>query len=215
MEGRLQRKTFLQAVAGSALATINFFYPGLVRGAAASGAEPTALPAGAGAKEVIRVEGPDPGFAGGEVVSKTTDGVVLRSELGVRAVRIPSETVVWKEFDVTADAIDVGDWVDVRGTPLADGTLQARSGWIWVNIGRRDGVLERVSPTALKLKSERGDSQGIELSPRLEVIDPEDGLPLPGQVRALRPGMHVGAVGLVLPNGGFRATRVWRYPAQS
>jgi hypothetical protein len=65
----------------------------------------------------------------------------LRSDARVRAVRIPSGAVVWKEFDLAPNAIAVGDWVDVKGTPLYDGSLLAKSGWLFVNIGRRDGVV--------------------------------------------------------------------------
>jgi hypothetical protein len=206
---RIKRGTFLRAGAAAA-ATLNFLYPGLTRAAGTVRRETRSLPTTTRPPAgVVVMDGPDPTFAGGQVVTKTADGVVLQSHAAVRTVRIPPGTVAWKEFDVTPDVIQLGDWVDVKGTPLADGSLQARSGWVFVNIGRRDGVVGQVvSPTSLNVRNGQS-TYTMELSSRLEVIGAEDGLPLPGGLASLTPGTQFGAVGLRLPNYGFRATRIW------
>lgn len=209
---RIERGTFLQTAAVAAAATLNFLYPGLTRAAGVAEARTAgrslATTPGGTLQQVV---GPDPSFAGGEVVAKTADGVVLQSGTTVRAVRIPPTTVVWKEFEVTPDVIQLQDWLDVKGTPLADGSLLARSGWVFVNIGRRDGIVGQVaSPTSLVVQHEKG-TYTMELSPRLEVISAEDGSLLPGGLARLTPGTPFGAVGLRLPNQGFRATRIWLY----
>jgi hypothetical protein len=210
MTQRLARENFLKAAGGAVLAAAGFFYPGITKAAgirlSATRSEP--VRAGSRGPNVRRMDGSDPTFAGGEVAAKVNDGIVLQSGVNVRLVRLPPNTVVWKEFDVTPDAIQLHDWVDVKGTPLSDGSLLARSGWVWVNIGRRDGTVEEVSSNSLTLKTARG-VEAIELSPRLEVIK-SDGSPLSG-VASLPPGAPVGVVGLRLPGGGFRATRIWEY----
>ncbi len=163
---------------------------------------------------VKQMKGPDPSYAGGKVITKKSDGIVLQSASGVREIRFPAQAVVWKEFDVTLEAIELNDWVDVKGTPLEDGSLLAQSGWVFVNIGRLDGTVDQVSdqvsekPNTLTVKTERGQKL-IELSQRLEVITAKDGLPLSGHISALTQGIEIGAVGLRLPDGGFRATRIW------
>ena|SRR2546425_12487002 len=211
----IARKTFLRATGGAALAALGFLYPGVTgvfTGVAtaprpmAQPAEPA--PAEAAAVDVRQMSGADPTYAGGEVVMRTAEGVILQSAKGGRAVRIPSGTVVWKEFEVTPSAIELHDWVDVKGTPLADGSLQAQSGWVFVNIGRREGVVDSVSSRGLTMKHNKG-TETIELSPKLEVIHASNGAPLAGGIAALKPGAQIGAVGLRLPNGSFRATRIW------
>jgi hypothetical protein len=208
---KIGRRGFLRGVGGAAVAVVGFLYPGVAdslgrttRGPAASAADVPSRPS----VKVERMDGPDPSYAGGEVVEKVGEGLVLKADTGVRAVRIPSDTVVWKEFDVTPDAIGLGDWVDVKGTPLADGSLLARSGWVFVNIGRYEGALEAVSGRGLTLRTDSG-LRTIQLSSRLEVIRADDGRAVAGGIAALRPGTRLGAVGLRLPEGGFRATRIW------
>jgi len=158
---------------------------------------------------VISLTGMDPGFAGGVVAAATARGLILRSATSVRTVLLPPGTVVWKEFDVTPEAIQVGDWVDVRGTPLPDGSLKACSGWIWANIGRADGRVMSVSADGLAIRSESGREVALEFSPRLEVVHADSGKPVTGGVKALRPGVTAGAVGLRLPGSRLRATRIW------
>lgn len=208
---KVDRRSFLRVVAGTALAGFSFFYPGIgsVLGSTLARPRPSlGVAAAAGAPNVQRMIGPDPTFAGGKVVAKTSEGVILQSAAGVRAVRIPAGTVVWKGSDMTPDAIQLQDWVDVKGTPLEDGSLLARSEWIWVNIGRREGVVKEVSPGAVTLKHNKG-TERIEVAPTLEVIRTSDGAPHVGGIAALKPGTQIGAVGLRLPGGGFRATRIW------
>lgn len=204
---KVERRTFLKMLVAAGVGSADFLYPGLGRAASRAGAPSRSMERQTGAGP-MRLQGPDPTYGGGQVVAKTTSGVVLKSDAAVRAVRIPEGTVVWKEFDVTADAIQLQDWVDLKGAPLADGSLQAKSGWIYVNIGRVDGVVDETPASVLVIKQPTG-RRTLELSTRLEVISVEDGSPLPGGIAALTPGTAIGAVGLRLPDGGFRATRVW------
>ena len=158
---------------------------------------------------MVRLENDsDPSFASGYVVAKTQGGVILQSNHGSRGVRIKPDTLVWKEFNQGADIIQLQDWLDVKGVPLQDGTLEARSEWVWVNIGRREGVVQQVSPQGVAIRHDKG-VETFELSKHLEVINARDESPRAGGVTSLLPGMRVGAVGLRLPNSGFRATRIW------
>lgn len=212
MTQEISRRTILKLIVGTTLATaFNFLYPGISTAIdiGSFGKKSIGLAPGTNVKEM---KGPDPTYAGGKVVAKNSDGVVLQSESGVRGVRFPSQAVVWKEFDVTPEAIELDDWVDVKGLPLNDGILLAQSGWVFVNIGRLDGAVDQVSekPNMLTVKTKRGQKL-IELSQRLEIIRAKDGLPLSDHISALTSGVEMGAVGLRLPDGGFRATRIWVY----
>ncbi len=201
----IPRKTFLGTVGGTVAMVVGFLYPELARAVASPTAGSRTAPGGTS----VTPTGADPTYASGEVVASTPEGLVLQSAAGTRAVRLPSATLVWKVFDVTPDAIQLHDWVDAKGTPLADGSLLARSGWVFVNIGRREGVVDKISPAGLTMRHNKG-TETIELSSRLEVISATDGRPLPGGLAALTPGTQIGAVGLRLAGGGFRATRIWK-----
>ena len=122
-------------------------------------------------------------------------------------------SVVWKEFHVRPEAIEVGDWVYARGTPLEDGSLLAKSGWVWVNIARRDGVVIATGPATLTIRHAKG-TEVIEISPAAELLDLNSGRPLAGGISGLKPGMVVGMVGVMLAGGRFRATRLWTRPDQ-
>lgn len=199
----MKRRSFLQIAGGAALGTAGFLYPGAADAARRARASrgPTTIDA---------PHGVDPTYAGGKVIAKTADGVVLQTPETARAVRVAPDTVVWKEFEGTPDLIHIGDYVDAKGEPQTDGSLVARSGMVFVNIGRRDGVIEQRGASGITLR--RHDGRGawqIGLSRALEVIDGDTGAALAGGLGALSVGQSVGAVGLLLPNGGFRATRIW------
>ena len=165
--------------------------------------------AGVSTVAVHTIEGPDPGYAGGAVAGMSDQGLVLRTEVGTRFVRIPDGSRVWKEFDIGIADVHVGDWVDAKGTPQNDGSLLAESGWIFVNIGRRDGIVRAVAEGTIAIEVETGEVQLIELSTRLQVLDLRAGTVVAGGISSLKPGMQIGLVGLRLPEGGFRATRIW------
>jgi Domain of unknown function (DUF5666) len=203
------RKTFLKTATAALVGLLGFLYPGAGGAIAAPVARSaSAQPGPVNGANVKRLVGPDPTFASGEVIERSHDSLILSSAAGVRAVHLPADTVVWKEFDVGPDAIALHDWVDVKGTPNHDGTLLARNRWVFVNIGRRDGVVEGSSDGGIKLRTRRG-VEVLDLSSRLEVISASDGAPIPGGLAALLPGTAIGAVGLRLPNGRVRATRIW------
>jgi hypothetical protein len=198
MGTHLSRRAFLGATGTAAAAAAGFLYPGAAK----------AFRRGRQA-DVIASGSVDPGFAGGEVTTLLPDGVLLRSDTTVRALRINPASTVWKEFDTSPSVIRIGDWVDARGTPLPDGSLQARDGWVWINIGRRDGVIQQVTSKGAVLRDSAGKARSIEFSKALEIVMASDGSPLSGGLKALVKGTNLGAVGLRLPNGGFRATRIW------
>ncbi len=112
----LERRTFLKIAAGAAATTANFLYPGITKAAdARTEVAIVRVPKAA----LDAVSGPDPNMAFGTVVSKATNGVVLQYGTSkTYAVRISPDITVWKEFDVTPDVIQLGDWLDVKGTLL-------------------------------------------------------------------------------------------------
>lgn len=199
----LERKRFLQAAGGGTLAVLGFLYPG-----AADAARRTRQ--NAASKTVLGEQtGPDPTYAGGEVVATTADGVVLQTPTTARAVRIAPDDVVWKEFNTRSGVIEIGDWLDVKGQPQIDGSLVATNGMVFVNIARRDGVIEKKGSRGMRLRNEHGQHD-IEFSAVVEFVDAADGSALAGGGDGLQVGHQIGAVGVQLPGGRFRATRVWR-----
>lgn len=200
MSENLNRRSFIGAAAGAAASAAAFLYPG-VGGATRMDAASTKMITG----EL------DPNFAGGQVISILPNGVLLQSDALVRAVRINPNSTVWKEYDTSPTFIELGDWVDARGTALSDGSLQARDSWVWVNIGRKDGVISALQSGGMVLAQDSGRSAKVDYSSRLEVISGHDDSPLPGHVKGLAVGMSVGTVGLRLPDGGYRATRIWTW----
>ncbi len=201
----MKRRSFLRNVTLGGAAVANFLYPGLTNIVKAQNESPST-------PSVEERPDRDPNFFGGTVVEQTPEGIVLAGGDELKAVRISEETAVWKEF-YGNHPIRVGDYADVRGTALPDGTLQAES--IWVNIGRLDGIIESKTPSGLTIATWRGSKRGIEFSTQMEVIRASDGNPIPERLDALITGMSIGAVGLRLPNNGFRATRVWTWPQDS
>jgi hypothetical protein len=206
----VSRGGFLARGVSVIVGTVGFLYPGAEKAFSfpAHRERSLAFPTTVDGRTIIGVDGPDPSFASGYVVAKTQAGVILQSDHGSRAIRIGPDTLVWKEFNQPADVIQLQDWLDVRGTPLQDGTLEARSEWVWINIGRREGVAEQISAHGVTIRHDKG-LETLELSKHLEVINASDESPRIGGIVSLRPGMQIGAVGLRLPGGGFRATRMW------
>lgn len=195
---RVSRKSFISAAAGAAVGVGGFLYPGLSRAATPDRHDLT---------NRGTISGPDPTFASGEVVTKTDASVLLQTEVTARVVRIQPGPTVWKEFDVTINEIQIGDWVDAKGTPQVDGSLAARPGWAWVNIGRTDGVITSADGAGVVVAHSHG-SRRLTFSSTLEVIH-RDETPVSGHTAALTPGTTIGAVGLRLSNGDIRATRIW------
>jgi hypothetical protein len=224
----MERRSFLKVIAAGGAAAVNFLYPGLtgVVGAASSRDEaiekhPEKHPEDP-AKHPEKHPEIDPDFAGGYVVEQTATGFVLAAGEEFRAVRLPAEASVWKEFEnVDHGVIKLGDYVDVRGTSLADGSLMAKSAW--VNIGRLDGTVEQLivpsgdimaQDSRIRVAAIKGGQRDIELSPALEVlrISEADADLQAASIANVVPGTKMGAVGLRLPDGGFRATRIWIWP---
>jgi hypothetical protein len=204
---KMGRKRFFGVAGGSILTGVGVLYPGAAEAgrtmrAGAATANPNAT--------VVSITGPDPNYAGGEVVARSADGIVLKTSNGMRAVRVPVGTVVWREVEGDLGLIELHDWVDVKGAPQDDGSLLARSGMVFANIGRADGILSEVTPSAVLLADSRGPAK-LDLSPRLEVLRSVDGSHYANGVQGLTVGEPVGAVGLMLSDGGLRATRIWSY----
>lgn len=215
----LSRAAFLQAT-GAVASAIGFLYPGL----------PNVVPLSLARQRTVAAVGEDTpdvvsvptNFAQGQVVSVRTYGVVVQAGGVWRALRVPPAAKLWKEYDVSFDAVQMGDWLDAKGTPLVDGTFQVDEGWL--NIARRDGwiVGQRAMPgsglahlVVNEVRRDNGrffrDSNAVEweLSERLEVVNPRDGSVLAEGVGSLVVGSQVSAVGIYGTASGFRATRVW------
>lgn len=201
----ISRRGLLGSIVGVGVGMASLAYPGLARVLTTAG-------------HPLSVGGPtlpqdtDQTFWSGTVTAKTKDTLVLTSAVGTRTVRIPPGSLVWKEFDVPLDAVDLGDQVMVKGEPQPDGSLLARPGLVWANGASWDATILGLRPGGLIVKRHRdGAERSLLFSQRLEVITAAKQLPVPEGARALSVGLDIGAVGLALPDGNLRATRIWIY----
>jgi hypothetical protein len=197
-----QHQRFIERTAAAAALIDGLLYR--ERDSSAAGALATEPPC---AEDGDGYDGADPSYAGGIVVAIHGARIVLEVAGIPRVVQMTDETIVWREFPLAPDAIELGDWLDVRGVPCADGTLLARSGMVLVNVGFADGTVTDVDDRAITL--EHGDRRtSFAFSDHLQVVSMIDGLPRCEHLRALAPGMLADVIGLVLPDGSLRATRI-------
>lgn len=199
----LTRRGLVRGLGGAVLGFISVPYPALGRVVSAATATPSTHTVAAGAD--------DPGFWSGRVTAKTTDTLTLSSAAGVRVLRIPAGAVLWKEVPVAIDAVNVGDWVMARGDPQPDGSLAAKPGWAWVNIGQWHGEIIDVGPGGLVVRRADGRVRSVTYSQQVEVIRAHKQVRLAGGTANLTAGLQVGSVGLTLPDQSLRATRIWIY----
>ncbi len=156
---------------------------------------------------------PGPNSTSGTVFSRSPTGVIIESVGEQQEVDLRSVLDVWKETSVPAAAIELGDQLDVNGTA---GQVAFVARYVWVNIGRLDGVIRSIDATGMVIAYQRaGDvprERRVELSPYLEIVQLGPGT-MTGATRAdLMVGRSVGMV-LYRPHDGVpRATRIWLSP---
>ena len=205
--GEVPRRTILKgAAAATAFSLADILYPGT---AVASRLKGRLGQSRQVASTVNKLTGADPGFAKGIVSQVTPSGVVLSNVLLSRALVFPVGALVWKEYMQPFSIIQVGDVVAARGQPQSDGALMAQSGWTWVNIATRNGTITTLSDSGLTLANPSSQSRVLAFSPYLETVDGATGNALTSGQTGLSVGMTIGAVGLALPDGSLRATRIW------
>lgn len=207
------RRSFLATIGAGIGMAAEFLYPGTGEAAERLIKRPLELTSTQTRDTDLQAVAAQRAFAQGAVVSRTGDRFELNADGTSRIVTITPEMVVWREISVSPDAIEIGDWLDVgRGTPMNDGSLLARSEWVFANIGRRDGEIAEIGPDGIDLVTTGQKLPKMELSTHLEIINAEDGSTVPSGLESFGVGDKVGAVGLLLKDGGFRATRMWKHP---
>lgn len=153
---------------------------------------------------------PGPNFTTGTVISRSPTGMIIASVGTQQEVDLRSVADVWKETSVPAAAIELGDQVDVNGTG-GQAVFVAR--YVWVNIGRLDGVIRAIETTGMTVATQRpGDvprERRVDFSAYLEVVKAGPNAITPATRADLAVGLSVGMV-LYRPPGGIpRATRIW------
>jgi hypothetical protein len=132
-------------------------------------------------------------------------GVVIQTVDGELSVDLTGVRSVWKETEVSPSELEVGDQLDLNGL-RAPASFAAR--YVWVNIGRFDGVVRAVVGTRLELTRLPPSTLTfyVELSRYLVVVRGAD---IPATVADLLPGLSVGGVVYRPKNGTPRATKIW------
>lgn len=199
----LDRRTFMHSVAGAVAGIASFSYPGLASVLSRDNA--VAKPASTEAALI------DPSFWSGVVIAKAEFALILKSPTRSRRVAVEPGLTIWKGEPVSIDAVNVGDSVMAKGMANADGSLAAWPGWVWVNIGRWDGVITTVGPEGMTVQRQDGTQRTIYFTRSAEVIRAKRQVPVAGGLGSLALGMDIGCVGLRLPDRSLRATRIWIY----
>jgi len=200
----LTRRGVIGSAIGGLVGAIGFAYPGLARVLEA----PSRMAPRAADSTNWRVDN----FTSGEVIAKNAESLTLASAEGSRVVRVPPGKTIWKEFDVSIDDVEIGEWVMASGSPQPDGSLLGRPGWIWASISQWSGTVAALEPDGLLLHRRDGRTKKMYFSTKLEVIRAHDQTVIAVGPRALSVGKTIGAVGLVLPDKTLRATRLWIDP---
>lgn len=148
---------------------------------------------------------PGPASASGTIKQIGAGRVVVSTAVGELEVVLARVQSIWKETEVAASDLELGDQVDLNGTRSGP-IFEARH--IWANIGRFDGTVSAFDGATLDLvgHAPRADPFRIELSTYVEVVR---GNGTPATVTDIRSGMAIGGVLYRPRSGPPRATKLW------
>jgi hypothetical protein len=166
-------------------------------------AAPTPSPA-ASATDIVRYD-PGPASASGTITHISAGRVLVSTVDGELEVLLAGVNSIWKETEIAASEMELGDQIDVNGT-RSGRFFDARQ--VWVNIGRFDGIVRAFDGATLDLvgHAPRANTFQIELSKYVQLIR---GNGVPATVADIRPGIAIGGVMYRPKSGLARATRVW------
>lgn len=198
----MRRRTFLQTMTVGSATIAAFLYPGITK---VLGQTTPASGLAVAANDSFW----DPDIARGRVAEVTTNGVILEVGKDMHVVRIAANTLVWKEFYQAPKEVplQIGDRVTAQGTGLSDGSVDAQR--LWVNIGRLDGVIDQISSQEMTIINKDGQARRVVMSMKVAVVNAKTDAVLPNHIASLQKGQDVGRVGLRLPDGVLRATKIW------
>jgi hypothetical protein len=124
--------------------------------------------------------------------------------VATHVVLLSARTTVWKEVETSAGVIAQGDFLYVNGRPLAEGAVDARR--IWVNIGWYHGRLAEVNADSVRVDLGRGTRLIYLTGLTLLFKATQPAAHFEGQLAL---GQRVDALGVFVPGGHMRATRIW------
>lgn len=171
----------------------------------------TTPPSGPGpVKKTIDSPGPGvpaPNFVKGTVVTQHADMLYISTPGGDKVVRLTNGTQIWKGGPADASAVAKGDIVQATGVLLPDGTIAATI--VDVDVAQVRGTVAQVTVDGWLVSEQTGLSKRVlfDSSRPPEVL--HNGVA--GNARALQQtqrGTPVIVIGLQLPDGSLRATKV-------
>lgn len=186
------------------------FLRGIALGAVTAGA-PIALapPASETGARAVAPQGtlyPGTVYAEGTVVGHTGDRLQLvHPETGTEDIVLSHKTSVWKHIDTTVAAIKPGDYLSLRGYPLAGGGVDAVV--IWVNIGWHRGTVTNLDEHRVTFSA--GKDEGLfHMTPHTLLF--QGAAPAENFAGQLQVGHVIEALGAFdKPGGVLHASRVW------
>lgn len=145
------------------------------------------------------------GFTQGTVLSRDASGLLVTNErYGMQQVRVSATTTVWREIETSWSAIEAGDFLYVQGRELPGQGIEATR--IWANIGWYRGTIADVGQDRVSVFLGRG-SRTVYMTALTLLF--HAGLPAAHYSGQLAVGQRVEALGMFVPGGDMRATRMW------
>ncbi len=147
----------------------------------------------------------DSAFTQGTVLSRDSSSLLLTNQRhGMQQVRASAATTVWREIETTWQAIEPGDFLYVKGNALPNDAVEGVR--IWANIGWYRGVIDEVASDHVRLFLGSG-TRKVYLTPLTLLL--QAGRPAAHYAGQLSIGQRVEALGMFVPGGDMRATRLW------
>lgn len=149
-----------------------------------------------------------PGFYVGTVELRDGDLIYMATAEGAKVVRTTNASLIWRGGPVPADSIQKGDVLHVSGALLPDGTIAAVN--VEANVGQVRGTIAQILSDGWQVIESKGTTRRV----IIDTARPPEVLrrSAPADVAALRQvarNSPVMIIGLVLPDGSLRATKVF------
>jgi hypothetical protein len=145
---------------------------------------------------VAPVNGLDPNFFEGRIVSMDGSALVVTSDSYlIRRIQVTNGTTIWKFRDTTFDQIAVNDRLYARGVIAENGDFVAQS--IWVNIVNLHVEIASIRSGRLLFNHPNGRLVG-HLKP--DTVAAYNSGPETRDLSRLRPGLHIQVIGAWHPD---------------
>lgn len=159
--------------------------------------------------------GVDPNFVAGQVAQLDGDSVtVVQADGTVQPMLLTSSSQVWKQGEVGAQPLQVGDGLYARGIVNPAGALQVDNAW--VGIANFSGTIVQPGSQQLVVSLDGGlGNQAAQVNPAGTMLEANGGTQVVDSLSALAGGDYVQVIGYCSADSpsAITATRILLFPA--